>query len=345
MTKKPQNNMYNNNKSHNDESITTTSTGDNYMQNIHIDKINTNNNNICVENVTVDNFHIDNIKSLPRIYSGKVRDLYNIDDKKMLMVASDRLSTFDIILNQAIPKKGIYLTQISLFWFNYLNDIKNHLTNYKLEDFLTGTELEYAQGRAVIVNKLKPVPIEAIVRGYLAGSGYKDYLKHGAICGISLPPHLRNAEKLPYPIFTPSTKAQIGDHDENITMQQCKNIIGAQLTEQIQQTAIEIYQKASELALKKGIIIADTKFEFGLNDDGELVLMDEVLTPDSSRFWNQDEYIVGTNPPSFDKQFVRDYLELELCWNKQPPIPDLPAAIIQKTVDKYYEIIKRLGIE
>ncbi|MBP9743026.1 MAG: phosphoribosylaminoimidazolesuccinocarboxamide synthase [Burkholderiales bacterium] len=286
---------------------------------------------------------VEYIKSLPKIYSGKVRDLYNIDEKTMLMVASDRLSTFDVILNQPIPNKGIYLTQISLFWFNYLTDIKNHLTTARLEDLLKGNELNYAKDRAVIVKKLKPVPIEIIVRGYLAGTGYQDYLKTGEICGIKLPQNLKNAEKLPYPIFTPSTKAALGEHDQNITIAQCKDIIGTELTTKLQQIAIDIYQKASELALSKNIIIADTKFEFGLNENDELVLMDEVLTPDSSRFWDKNSYSVGVNPPSFDKQFVRDYLVHDLGWDKTPPIPTLPAEIIKKTSDKYFEIIKRLS--
>lgn len=287
----------------------------------------------------------NHITSLNKIYSGKVRDLYDIDSKTMLMVATDRLSTFDVILNQPIPNKGKYLTQVSLFWFKYLEDIvPNHLTGKNLESILSGTELEYAKGRAVIVQKLKPVPIEVIVRGYLAGTGFKDYQKTGSICGITLPQGLQNAQQLPQPIFTPSTKAAIGDHDENISIQQCQNIIGVDLTNKIKETAISLYQKASQLAQTKGIIIADTKFEFGTNENNELVLMDEVLTPDSSRFWDMDGYCVGGNPPSFDKQFVRDYLELNLRWNKLPPIPDLPQEVIHQTAEKYYEIIKRLGI-
>lgn len=285
---------------------------------------------------------VEYIKSLPKIYSGKVRDLYNIDEKTMLMVASDRLSTFDVILNQPIPNKGIYLTQISLFWFNYLTDIKNHLTDARLEDLLKGSELSYAKDRAIIVKKLKPIPVEIIIRGYLAGTGYQDYLSTGEICGIKLPQNLKNAEKLPYPIFTPSTKAALGEHDENITLAQCQDIIGTELTAKLQQIAINIYQKASELAITKNIIIADTKLEFGLNENDELVLMDEVLTPDSSRFWDQNSYIVGINPPSFDKQFVRDYLVQDLGWDKKPPIPTLPEEIIDKTAKKYLEIIKRL---
>ncbi len=286
------------------------------------------------------------INSLKKIYSGKVRDLYHIDDKTMLMVASDRISTFDVILNQPIPNKGIYLTQIALFWFNYLRPYtKNHLTDYKLENFLSGSELAYAKGRSTIVQKLRPLPIEVIIRGYLAGSGYQDYIKTGEICGIKLPKGLNNAEKLPEAIFTPSTKAQIGEHDENITYIQCQNLIGNELTALVKQTAINLYQEANIFALEKGIIIADTKFEFGLNENNELVLMDEVLTPDSSRFWDINSYKVGSNPPSFDKQYLRDYLEHEIKWNKLPPIPDISETAIQKTANKYYEIIKRFNIQ
>ncbi|MCX8514506.1 MAG: phosphoribosylaminoimidazolesuccinocarboxamide synthase [Burkholderiales bacterium] len=285
------------------------------------------------------------ITSLNKIYSGKVRELYSIDASTMLMVASDRLSTFDIILNQTIPNKGIYLTQIALFWFNYL-PIKNHLTHkYKLEDILTADELVYAQGRSMIVKKLQPLPIEAIVRGYLAGTGYKEYLQHGSICGTTLPANLRNAEKLPQAIFTPSTKSAKGLHDENISLTQCRNLIGNDLTNQIQELSLTIYNKACTLAQNNGLIIADTKFEFGLDENNELVLMDEVLTPDSSRYWSATDYVVGSNPNSFDKQFVRDYLEKDLNWNKQPPIPDLPQHIINITSEKYYEIIKRFGIK
>ena len=287
----------------------------------------------------------NSIKSLSKIYSGKVRDLYSINEDIMLMVASDRISTFDVILNQEIPDKGKYLTQISMFWFNYLKDVcRNHLTQYTLDEFLRDEELSYARGRSVIVQKLKPVPVEVIVRGYLAGTGFKDYTKTGEICGIKLPQELQNAQKLPEPIFTPSTKAQIGDHDENISLAQCRNLIGTELTQELSDTAIKLYLKASELAAMKGIIIADTKFEFGLNNNEELTLMDEVLTPDSSRFWDMNEYVIGQNPPSFDKQYLRDYLENEINWNKLPPIPDLPLQVIQKTADKYFEIIKRLGI-
>ncbi len=286
------------------------------------------------------------ITTLKKIYSGKVRDLDEIDSKNMLMVATDRLSTFDIILNQEIPNKGKYLTQISLFWFKLLeNIIPNHLVkNKQLADLLSGNELDYAKERSSIVKKLQPLPIEVIIRGYLAGSGYKDYTKAGSICGIKLPQGLQNAQKLASPIFTPSTKAQIGKHDENITFKQCENLIGKDLTMQIEDLATKLYTNATQKADECNIIIADTKFEFGLDDNGTLTLMDEVLTPDSARFWDKSTYKIGSNPQSFDKQFVRDYLELDIKWNKLPPTPDLPEKIIQKTQSKYVEIMNRLQI-
>jgi phosphoribosylaminoimidazole-succinocarboxamide synthase len=295
--------------------------------------------------------NIPSITSLPKIYSGKVRDLYEIDSNTMLMVATDRLSTFDVILNQSIPNKGVYLTQIALFWFKYLQGIiPNHLVDSKelykfdLSKLLTLDERDLIKNRFMIVKRLKPIPIEVIIRGYLAGSGYKDYLATGMISGIKLPPNLQLASKLPEPIFTPSTKAAVGDHDENITIANCIDLIGATLTDQIIKSALKIYNLAASKALECGIIIADTKFEFGLDENGTLTLMDEVLTPDSSRFWGAATYKVGINPDSFDKQFVRDYLEQEIKWNKQPPIPDLPEYVIQQTVSKYQEILKRLKI-
>ena len=284
------------------------------------------------------------IYSLDKIYSGKVRDLYAIDNNIMLMVATDRLSTFDIILNQEILDKGKYLTQISLFWFNYLSDIMpNHLTGIKLDDILAHDELQYAKERSVVVKRLSPVPIEIIVRGYLSGSGYKDYMAYGNVCGYKLPSGMLNAQQLSTPIFTPSSKAKLGEHDENITLKECVQLIGKDLTEEIEYLAIKLYNKATQYAKTKGLIIADTKFEFGLDENNQLVLMDEVLTPDSSRFWDEITYKVGTNPNSFDKQFVRDYLENTIKWNKLPPIPDLPSDIIAKTSAKYKEAMERLG--
>lgn len=280
--------------------------------------------------------------SLKKIYSGKVRDLYEIDDKRMLMVASDRLSAFDVILEQPIPEKGKILTAISNFWFDKLKDlVPNHFTGDRVEDVVPAAELALVEGRAVVAKRLKPVPVEAIVRGYLVGSGWKEYQKSGTVCGIALPAGLKEAAKLPQPIFTPSTKAAVGDHDENISFAQCEALIGAELAAQVRDTAIALYSAAVEYAATRGILIADTKFEFGLDGDGTLTLMDEALTPDSSRFWPADSYAEGSNPPSFDKQFVRDWLE-STGWNKQPPAPAVPAEVAQKTADKYREALTRL---
>ena len=280
--------------------------------------------------------------SLKKIYSGKVRDLYEIDDKRMLMVATDRLSAFDVILEQPIPEKGKILTAISNFWFDKLADVvPNHFTGDKVEDVVSAAELPLVEGRAVVAKRLKPVAVEAIVRGYIVGSGWKEYQKSGTVCGIALPAGLKEAAKLPQPIFTPSTKAAVGDHDENISFEQCEAIIGAELAAQVRDTAIKLYTTAVEYAATRGIIIADTKFEFGLDEDGTLTLMDEALTPDSSRFWPADSYAEGSNPPSFDKQFVRDWLE-STGWNKQPPAPAVPADVAQKTADKYREALTRL---
>lgn len=280
--------------------------------------------------------------SLKKIYSGKVRDLYEIDDKRMLMVASDRLSAFDVILEQPIPEKGKILTAISNFWFDKLKDlVPNHFTGDRVEDVVPAAELALVEGRAVVAKRLKPVPVEAIVRGYLVGSGWKEYQKSGTVCGIALPAGLKEAAKLPQPIFTPSTKAAVGDHDENISFAQCEALIGAELAAQVRDTAIALYSAAVEYAATRGILIADTKFEFGLDEDGALTLMDEALTPDSSRFWPADSYAEGSNPPSFDKQFVRDWLE-STGWNKQPPAPAVPAEVAQKTADKYREALTRL---
>ncbi|WP_277374327.1 phosphoribosylaminoimidazolesuccinocarboxamide synthase [Pseudomonas sp. AA-38] len=280
--------------------------------------------------------------SLKKIYSGKVRDLYEIDDKRMLMVATDRLSAFDVILEQPIPEKGKILTAISNFWFDKLAGVvPNHFTGDQVEDVVPAAELPLVEGRAVVAKRLKPVAVEAIVRGYIVGSGWKEYQKSGTVCGIALPAGLNEAAKLPQPIFTPSTKAAVGDHDENISFEQCEAIIGAELAAQVRDTAIKLYSTAVEYAATRGIIIADTKFEFGLDEDGTLTLMDEVLTPDSSRFWPADSYAEGSNPPSFDKQFVRDWLE-STGWNKQPPAPAVPADVAQKTADKYREALTRL---
>ena len=280
--------------------------------------------------------------SLKKIYSGKVRDLYEIDDKRMLMVATDRLSAFDVILEQPIPEKGKILTAISNFWFDKLAGVvPNHFTGDRVEDVVPAAELPLVEGRAVVAKRLKPVAVEAIVRGYIVGSGWKEYQKSGTVCGIQLPAGLKEAAKLPQPIFTPSTKAAVGDHDENISFEQCEAIIGAELAAKVRDTSIALYVAAVEYAATRGIIIADTKFEFGLDEDGTLTLMDEVLTPDSSRFWPADSYAEGTNPPSFDKQFVRNWLE-STGWNKEPPAPAVPADVAQKTADKYGEALTRL---
>ncbi|QGW20534.1 phosphoribosylaminoimidazolesuccinocarboxamide synthase [Pseudomonas phenolilytica] len=280
--------------------------------------------------------------SLKKIYSGKVRDLYAIDDKRMLMVATDRLSAFDVILAEPIPEKGKILTAISNFWFDKLKDlVPNHFTGDRAEDVVPPAELPLVEGRAVVAKRLKPVAVEAIVRGYIAGSGWKEYQKSGTVCGIPLPTGLKEAAKLPQPIFTPSTKAAVGDHDENISFAQCEAIIGAELAAKVRDVSIALYSAAVEYAATRGIIIADTKFEFGLDENGTLTLMDEVLTPDSSRFWPADSYAEGSNPPSFDKQFVRDWLE-STGWNKEPPAPALPAEVARKTADKYREALTRL---
>ncbi|MBB3103732.1 phosphoribosylaminoimidazolesuccinocarboxamide synthase [Azomonas macrocytogenes] len=282
------------------------------------------------------------VPGLKKLYSGKVRDLYAIDEKRMLMVASDRLSAFDVILAEPIPDKGKILTAISNFWFGELADlVPNHLTGDKVEDVVSASALPLLEGRSVVAKRLKPVAVEAIVRGYLAGSGWKEYQKQGTICGIPLPAGLKEASRLPEPIFTPSTKAAVGDHDENITFEQCRAIIGEELANKVRDTSIALYKVAVRYAADRGIIIADTKFEFGLDEDGTLTLMDEVLTPDSSRFWPIDSYVEGQNPPSFDKQFVRDWLESS-GWNKQPPPPSIPCEIAQKTTEKYREALTRL---
>jgi phosphoribosylaminoimidazole-succinocarboxamide synthase len=283
------------------------------------------------------------IKSLPLINQGKVRDIYDVDADKMLIITTDRLSAFDVILPTPIAGKGAVLTQIANFWFDRLTHIiPNHLTGIAPESVVKDVA-EHAQlgERAIVVKKLKPLPIEAVVRGYLVGSGWKEYQKSGTVCGIALPAGLQEASRLPEPIFTPSTKAELGTHDENITFGQTVALVGPELAAKVRDTAIALYQAAAEYALTKGIIIADTKFEFGLDAAGTLYLIDEALTPDSSRFWPADQYKVGSNPPSFDKQFVRDWLEAT-GWNKQAPGPELPADVAAKTSEKYREALRQL---
>ncbi len=282
------------------------------------------------------------LTSLKKIYSGKVRDLYEIDEKRMLMVASDRLSAFDVILPEPIPGKGEILTAISNFWFEHLKHVvPNHLTGDSVASVVSTEELPLVEKRAVVAKRLTPVPVEAIVRGYLAGSGLKEYRQHGSVCGIALPAGLQESSRLPEPIFTPSTKAAVGDHDENISFDECAAKIGAELAAKVRDTAIKLYLAASEYAASRGIIICDTKFEFGIDEDGTLTLMDEALTPDSSRFWPASGYAEGTTPPSFDKQFVRDWLEAS-GWNKQAPAPKVPEEVRLKTAAKYLEALTRL---
>ena len=288
------------------------------------------------------------LHSLPLIARGKVRDNYAVGTDRMLMVASDRLSAFDVVMNEPIPGKGKVLTQMALFWFAKLAHIvPNHLTGEDSESVVADDEIAQVRGRSMLVRKLTPLPIEAVVRGYLAGSGWKEYQGNGAVCGVPLPPGLQNASKLPAPIFTPATKAAMGDHDENIDFERTGELIGAELAARVRDTAIRLYSEAAEYALAKGIIIADTKFEFGLDEHGVLTLMDEVLTADSSRFWPAESYAVGINPPSFDKQFVRDWLEAVQVdgapWDKRAPAPALPPSLIQQTSERYVAALQRLG--
>ncbi len=283
------------------------------------------------------------IKSLPIVHQGKVRDIYAVGKDHLLIITTDRISAFDVVLPTPIPGKGIVLTSLSNFWFNRTRHIiLNHLSEFPLEKVLPDVkERTKAEGRAVMVKKLKPLPIEAIVRGYLIGSGWKDYQKTGAVCGIKLPTGLRQADKLPQPIYTPSTKAAVGDHDENIDFDKTVELIGRARAKQVRDISLRIYQEAAEYARKRGIIIADTKFEFGVDDDDRLFLIDEVLTPDSSRFWPADSYRPGISPPSFDKQYVRDYLE-GVGWDKKPPAPALTPDVTAKTAEKYREAQARL---
>lgn len=289
-----------------------------------------------------DALYESNLTSVPLLHRGKVRDIYQAGDDHLIIVTSDRLSAFDVVLPNPIPGKGAVLTSLSLFWFDRFKDIvPNQLTDRKLEEFLSADEIAQVQGRALLVKKLKPLPIEVIVRGYLIGSGWSDYKRTGSVCGIELPAGLQQAQQLPEPIFTPSTKAEIGDHDENISYEQAVELVGEKVASQVRDLAVRIYKEAAAFALEKGIIIADTKMEFGLDEDGNVVLIDEVLTPDSSRFWPLDSYKVGTSPASFDKQFVRDYLET-LDWDKTAPGPELPADILNTSADKYREAQRRL---
>ena len=282
------------------------------------------------------------VQSLPLLNQGKVRDIYDINPEKMLIVTTDRISAFDVIMDETISYKGQVLNQMSKFWFEKIEDIlPNHLTHEKVSDFVTKDEALRIENRAVVVKKLTPIPIEAIVRGYLVGSGWKEYQKHQSICHIELPSGFKLASQLPETIFTPSNKAAVGAHDENISMATCVKLIGQDLTDQISKISLDIYKVAYEIALEKGIIIADTKFEFGTDSNGKLFIMDEALTPDSSRFWSKDSYQVGTSPHSFDKQFIRDWLENQ-DWNKAPPPPKLPDNIIQKTSQKYSDIFEKL---
>ncbi len=283
------------------------------------------------------------IKSLPFLHRGKVRDIYAVGDDKLLVVQTDRLSAFDVILPDPIPGKGEVLTTVSNFWLNKLQHIiPNHLTGIAPESLVkSDSDRAQVHGRAFVAKKLKPLPIEAIVRGYLAGSGWKDYQKTGRVCGIALPAGLREAEKLPEPLFTPSTKAAVGDHDENISFAQAVELLGEARAKEVRDAAVALYVEAADYAATKGIIIADTKFEFGVDESGKLYLIDEALTPDSSRFWPVDQYKVGSNPPSFDKQFVRDWLEAS-GWNKKEPAPRIPPDVLQKTADKYREAQVRL---
>ena len=291
--------------------------------------------------------HTSALTSLPLLARGKVRDNYAVGTDRILMVASDRLSAFDVIMGEPIPGKGVLLTQMALFWFDKLGHIcPNHLTGEIPESVVTPAEVPQVKDRSMLVKRLKPLPVEAVVRGYLAGSGWKEYQDNQAVCGVKLPAGLKNASKLPEPIYTPAAKAAVGDHDENITFEQTVEMIGLDLATRIRDISIRLYQAASEIAAKKGIIIADTKFEFGLDADGTLTLMDEVLTPDSSRFWPAESYQEGINPPSFDKQFVRDWLEQALVdgkpWSKTPPAPRVPNEVIAKTAAKYQEALQRL---
>ncbi len=287
------------------------------------------------------------LHSLPLLARGKVRDNYAVGDDRILMVASDRISAFDVVMGEPIPGKGALLTRMALFWFDKLGHIiPNHLTGQAPESVVAPDEVAQVKGRAMLVKRLKPLPVEAVVRGYLAGSGWKEYQENGRVCGVQLPPGLKNASRLPEPIFTPATKAEMGEHDENIDFARMTEIVGADLAAQVRDTAIRLYTEAAAYALARGIIIADTKFEFGLDEQGRLTLMDEILTPDSSRFWPLESYQEGTNPPSFDKQYLRDWLETAkvdgMLWGKVAPAPRLSAEVVDATLARYVQALHTL---
>ena len=283
-----------------------------------------------------------NLSSLKLLHQGKVRDIYDIDEEKMLIVTTDRLSAFDVIMNQPIPLKGEVLTKMANFWFKKIDGIvPNHLTHKDPLSFVSKKDSSKVMNRSIVVKKLKPIPIEAIVRGYIIGSGWKDYKIDNSVCGIKLPQDLKLADQLAEPIFTPSNKAKVGEHDQNILVKDCENLIGKELTQKISSISLEIYKFAFDYAYQKNIIIADTKFEFGIDSAGIIHIIDEVLPPDSSRFWPKESYQIGISPPSFDKQFVRDWLETT-NWNKTPPPPDLPIEVLKKTSQKYREVFSKL---
>jgi phosphoribosylaminoimidazole-succinocarboxamide synthase len=292
--------------------------------------------------MTTTALHTATLSSLPLLARGKVRDNYAVGDDRLLMVASDRISAYDVIMTQPIPGKGALLTQMALFWFEQLKDLcPNHLTGDDPLSVVSEADKPLVQGRAMLVKRLRPIPVEAVVRGYLAGSGWQEYQDSQSVCQVPLPSGLVNASELPEPIFTPAAKAEAGEHDENISFARMVDTIGLDLSQRIRETSIAIYMAAAKIARAKGIIIADTKFEFGLDDNDNLVLMDEVLTPDSSRYWPADQYQPGRNPPSYDKQFLRDWLGTQ-TWNKTAPAPDLPEAVIAQTAAKYQEALNRL---
>lgn len=288
------------------------------------------------------------LHSLPLLARGKVRDNYAVGEDRILMVASDRISAFDVVMGEPIPGKGALLTRMALFWFDKLkNVVANHLTGEAPESVVAADEVDQVRGRSMLVKRLKPLPVEAVVRGYLAGSGWKEYQDNGQVCGVPLPAGLRNASRLPAPIFTPATKADMGDHDENISFDRMVDIVGRELAERVREISIRLYSEAAAYALTRGIIIADTKFEFGLDEHGTLTLMDEILTPDSSRFWPLESYQEGTNPPSFDKQYLRDWLESVQVdgkpWGKVAPAPQMPEEVVRQTLERYLAALAKIS--